>query len=61
MAPDAAFPAESLQIEQVVNKDRLAMLQEQAVAAEAATKGHDHAFRAAFGHGDLGCDGVVLV
>jgi len=27
---DAALPAESLQIEKVVNKDRLAMLQEQA-------------------------------
>jgi len=37
------------------------MLQEQAVAAETAAKGQDHAFRAAFGDGDLGCDGVILV
>src|SRR5208282_2419388 len=60
-AADAALPAEPLQIEEVVDKDRLAMLQEQAVAAEAAANGHDHPLSAAFGDGDLGCDGVVLV
>ena len=37
-ATDAALPAESFQIEEVVNKDRLAILQEQAVAAEAAAQ-----------------------
>src|SRR5213075_1792881 len=39
------FPAESLQIEEIVNEDRLALLQEEAVAAEVATQRHDHSLR----------------
>src|SRR6266516_3198716 len=56
-----AFPAESLQIEEIVNEDRLAFLQEEAVTAEAAAQRHDHSLRAALGNGDLGSDGVIPV
>ena len=59
--PHAAFPAEALQIEQVVDEDRLALEQVEAVAAEAAAQRHDHSLRAAFGNRHLGGDGVVLV
>src|SRR5271167_1941306 len=60
-AANAALPTESFQIEEVVDKDRLAMLQEQAVASEASANRHDHTLSAAFGDGDLGCNGVVLI
>src|SRR5207249_5634353 len=58
---DAAFPAESFQIEKVVNKDWFAFLQEEAVAAEPAAQRHDHSFRTAFGNSNLGGDGEVFV
>src|SRR5207245_2409703 len=62
------FPRRALEVEQVVEehhlaptKSKLALAQEQAVAAEAATLGNDHAFRAAVGNRDLGSDGIGLV
>ena len=42
-----AFPAEALEAEQVVDEHRLALEQVQAVAAEAAALGDDHALAAA--------------
>src|SRR5439155_3673251 len=38
------LPAESFQIEEVVNEDRLAFEQVEAIAAEPATQRHDHSF-----------------
>ena len=58
---DTAFPAESLQIEEVVNENRLAFLQKQAVAAEAAAQCDDHPLRSAFWDRYLSGDGEVLV
>ena len=63
-----AFPGGALEVEEVVEEDRLAaaeaelaLAQEQAVAAEAAALGDDHAFGAALGDLDLGGDGVATV
>src|SRR5258705_12563687 len=60
-APYATLPAVAFQIEKIVNEDRFAFLQEEAIAAEAATESHDHALRTAFRNGDRGGDSVVLV
>ena len=42
-----AFPAEPLQVEEVVGEHRLALEQVEAVAAEAAAVGHEHPLAAA--------------
>ena len=42
-----AFPADALQVDQVPEEDRLALEQVEAVAAEAAAGGEDHALGAA--------------
>src|SRR5262249_11708501 len=60
-ATDAAFPPVALQIEKVVNEDRLAFLQKEAETAETATHRRDHSFGAAFGDSNLGGNRVVLV
>ena len=59
------LPRRALEVEQVVEEHRLApaesklpLAQEQAVAAKAPSVSDDHAFRAAFGNGHLGRDGV---
>ncbi len=57
----AALPAVALQIEEVVNEDRLAFEQVETVAAEAAAHSRDHSLRAALRDRHLGGDGVVLV
>src|SRR5258705_13935493 len=60
-APYATLPAVAFQIEKIVNEDRFAFLQEEAIAAEAATESHDHALRTPFRNGDRGGDCVVLL
>ena len=59
-ATDATLPTESLQIKEIVNEDRLALLQEEPVAAKAAAHRCDHSLGTPFGNGNLGGDGVVF-
>ena len=56
-----AVDVEALDAEEVVAVARLAVLQVEAPAADAAALGDDHALRAAVGHLDLRGDGVRLV
>src|SRR4029453_13440375 len=63
-----ALPRRALEVEQVIEephlapaKSKLALAQEQTIAAEAPAFGDDHAFRAALGDLDLRGDGVGLV
>src|SRR5262245_10862613 len=60
-ASHATLPAVSLQIEEVVDKDRLTFEQVETVAAEAAAHCRDHSFRPGFRNRHLGGDRVVLV
>jgi hypothetical protein len=56
-----AFPANTLEVHQVPEEDRLALEQVEAVAAEPAAGGQDHALGAARRHLDVGGDGVGRV
>ena len=46
------------EVDQVPEEHRLALEQVEAVAGEAPARGQDHALGAAFGHLDVGGDGV---
>ncbi len=56
-----AFPAEPLEIEEVVEEHRLALEQIKAIATEAATQGDDHSFGAALRNVHFGGDRIGLV
>ena len=56
-----AFPANALQVHQVPEEHRLALEQVEAVAAEPAAGGQQHALGAARRHFDVGRDGVGAV
>ena len=56
-----AFPLDAFQVNQVPEEHRLALEQVEAIAGEASAGGQDHAFRAAFGHFNVGGDGVGTV
>ena len=53
-----AFPLDAFEVSQIPEEDRLALEQVEAVAAETATGGQDHAFRAALGDSDVRRDVV---
>src|ERR1700674_4856847 len=57
----ASFPAEPLQIEHVVRKDRLAFEQVKGVSAETTAQRHDHSFGAPCRYRHVGRDRVILV
>ena len=55
------FPLNTVQVNQVPEKHRPALEQVEAIAGEAPAGGQDHAFRAAFGHFNIRCNGVGAV
>ena len=56
--PVAAFPPESLQVDEVVGEHRLALEQIKPVSAKASAQCVDHAFGAALLNLYVSCDGV---